>query len=145
MSKRIISVTLLEFGYLLEYARIIHKDKNEPIPELGQDNWDKVDFALQAPAQTAFGLPIYRGFIKKASALFYFLAKGHRLANGNKRMACVTLDYFCGINERDLVISDDALLSLARYTASSDPMDKDECIRNIQAILKKCIQKRTKT
>lgn len=141
MSKRIVGLSLEDFNFLLYVARKIHIDKNEPIPELARDNWEKVSFALEAPFQSAFQRPAYRGFINKASILFYMLAKGHRLANGNKRMACITLDYFCHINDRELIITNDALVSLARYTASSDPMEKDECIENIKSILKRTVQK----
>ena len=141
MSKKIQAITLEEFGYLVEFARKIHTEKNEPIPELGKENWDKIDFALQAPDQTGFGAFLYKSFKKKASILFYLLAKGHRLANGNKRMACVTLDYYCAINGRKLEISDESLIILARYAASSEALDKDECVENIEVILKKAIKK----
>lgn len=141
MSRPIKPITKHEFEYLLYYARRFHKSKGEPIPELAQENWDKVAFALQAPFQTGYGAPLYRGFLKKASILFYQLAKGHRLANGNKRMACITLDFFCKKNDRSLVIGDQSLIELARYTAKSDPLDNDECVLNISAILKRSIKK----
>lgn len=138
-SIRLRRITLEDFGYLLSYAKDIHADKNEPIPELAQENWDKIEYALHAPFQYVFGTTLYRGFLKKATIQFYLIAKGHRLANGNKRMACVTLDYFCYLNNRELIISNEELVDLARRTAASDPADVEAALVYIRGVLKNCI------
>ena len=143
MSKRIKQISLSEFAVLLRVARQIHTDRNEPIPELGQDNWLKIEYALQAPFQYTFGVTPYRGFLKKACVQFYLIAKGHRLSNGNKRMACITLDYFCFINGKTLIISDDDLVVLARNTADSDAQKMEDCLEYVQAVLKNSIVDRT--
>ena len=141
MSNPIQAVTRLEFLYLLSFARVKHSDNNEPIPELRQENWDKIDYALHAPGAFVFGKEVYKGFYKKAAILFYLIAKGHRLVNGNKRMACVTLNYYCDINNRNLVISDESLYEMALFAANSNSMNKDECVSGIEALLHLCIKR----
>ena len=141
MSNPIQAVTRLEFLYLLSFARLKHQANQEPIPELRRENWDAIDFALHAPGQTFGEIEAYKGFLNKAAILFYLLAKGHRLDNGNKRMACITLDYYCGINNRNLVISDESLYELALFTVNSDPMNMQECLSGIKAILRLCIKR----
>ncbi|QKZ15426.1 Fic family protein [Spirosoma sp. KUDC1026] len=136
MSKPIRRIELDEFAVLVDAARLIHASRDEPIPELAQDNWDNVEYALTAPFAYVYGHTPYRGFIKKASIQFYLFAKGHRLVNGNKRIACVSLNYFCIKNDRTLNISNDDLVALARYTANSDPLAMPECLDYINDFLK---------
>lgn len=140
MSRRVEQVSFVEFQILLRLAQHEHRHKNEPIPSLTQDSTAKIDSCLNAPFQTLFGRAAFVGFFKKATALFYYIAKGHPLGNGNKRMACVTLAYMCHINQRELSISDAMLVDIAHYTADSLPESKDECMRRIERVLRQCVK-----
>ena len=136
MSKRLKPVTLLEFSILLDIAREIHAGLQEPIPELAAENWQKIAFALEAPFQYTFNFTPYRGFVKKAAILFYFLVKGHRLQNGNKRMACITLNYFCEKNGRKLITTDEQLIRLSRSVAQSSPDQMKLCLDALHDIIR---------
>lgn len=127
-----------EFRAILEYAQNYHAQRDEPIPSLTNESEGKIDSCLNAPFATVFGTPAFKGFFKKATALFYYIAKGHPLGNGNKRMACMTTSYFCAINGWLIRIGDEDLVNLAKSTASSMPEDKVECMKHIEKTLKRC-------
>jgi death-on-curing family protein len=78
---------------------------------------------------------LYLGFIKKSAILFYLLIKNHYLENGNKRMACFTLSFFCEINGYDFDIDEISYYNLSKSVASST--DKNEALLLIEKELKK--------
>ncbi|MCX6216420.1 Fic family protein [Spirosoma sp.] len=139
MSKQIAAVSFKSFDTLLTLAQHEHRNRNEPIPSLNENSKARIESCLNAPFQTVFGRAAYVGFYKKASALFYYIAKGHPLANGNKRMACITVGFLCYINRRELFIEDKDLVDLAHYVADSPPDDKDNCMRHIERVLRKTV------
>jgi death-on-curing family protein len=55
-----------------------------------------------------------------ATDIFYNLAKGHNLINGNKRWALVALLYFLDINNYELKASNKDVLKLARKVVKSN-------------------------
>ncbi|MBG9377585.1 Fic family protein [Panacibacter sp. DH6] len=95
MSKIILSISFGEFIQLLKMAQEYHAEKDEPIPEISQEHIPKIESCLNTPFGVCFGEELYRGFINKASMLFYLIIANHALGNGNKRMAIFTLQYFC--------------------------------------------------
>jgi death-on-curing protein len=128
-------VSIEEFKAQMAVARNSHLAKDEPIPELSQENLYNVETCLQTPFQTFLDFEPYKGFIKKAAILFYLLIKNHPLANGNKRMAVLTLAYFGAKNGRVITIMDDEMYSLALDTAMS--VDKELTIRKIESAIRK--------
>lgn len=137
MNRRISRLTFQDFEDVLEYAQDYHRQKDEPIPSLNNDSRAKIDSCLNAPFQTVFGVVAFKGLFKKAAALFYYIAKGHPLGNGNKRMACVTVSFFLFKNGWWIGIRNKELIDLARYTANSDPDNKDQCMNRIAYVLAK--------
>lgn len=139
MNRRIIPVTFEQFGVILKVAQDIHRFNNEPIPSLNENSTARIDSCLNAPFQTVFGRAAYVGFFKKATALFYYIAKGHPLANGNKRLACLTLSFLCFKNGRYLSMSNEQIIDIAHYVADSDPVNKDECMARIEKVLRRTV------
>ena len=135
MSKIIIEISFKDFLSLYDFAKIIHAQNEEPIPELNEDNRPKIITALSQPFQTFDGEFLYKGFTKKAAILFYLIIDNHVMNNGNKRMACITLVYFCEINDYPISIPPKTLRSLAKEVAS--PHDKEQMIQKIQKVIRK--------
>ncbi|MCB9170116.1 MAG: type II toxin-antitoxin system death-on-curing family toxin [Flavobacteriales bacterium] len=108
-----------EWEGLFERAREEHVEAEEPLPELKSDSRARIEACLAAPFQTFDGKDLHQGLRAKCAALFYGIAKGHPLANGNKRMAILTLAYFLHINGYVLHMSDDELEDLAFAVANS--------------------------
>jgi len=102
----------------------------------------KLESCLKMPFQEIFGTKLYPDFIDKASILFYLLIKNHPLQNGNKRMACLSLAYFCEINDKELTINPTDFYELALNTAKSS--DKDSCIEVINKTLNVTVTDRLK-
>jgi len=130
------SITLAEFKLLVEQAQRTHEAKNEPIPTIKDGQLDQIDSSLKTPFQTFAGRDLYRGFLDKASILFYLINKNHGLGNGNKRMACLTLGYFFYKNGRDLKIPKSKFYALAKRVTNSNPADKDGAISYIKKTLR---------
>ncbi len=130
------AITLPEFIWLVENAQMTHYAKKEPIPLLLPTNYDRADSCLKTPFQTFGGRHLYQGFMRKAAVLFYLLNKNHVLSNGNKRMACLTLGYFCYINGKTLTIPSDRFYLLAGYVTESDAARNDFIIDRIIDILR---------
>ena len=133
---RIKPVLISEFHLLIAVARKIHSLNQEPIPSLHPSNIDKLESCLNTPFQRFAGQYLYKGFIDKAAIMFYLLVKNHCLENGNKRMAIVTLMWFCEKNHRQFAWHDDLLYELPRRVASSDAGNKDAEVRYIKAAMR---------
>ena len=129
-------VTLAEFEWLLEEAQSQHKNKGEPIPKLKEGQLQAVDSCLNIPFQTFDRKYLYHGFLDKAAMLFYVINKNHPLSNGNKRMACLTLAYFCFVNNKPLFISDEEFYDLAKEVTQSDPKAMEATLAHIKKILR---------
>jgi death on curing protein len=134
MSKKINQVLLYDFKILLSLAQESHLAKKEPIPTPHKNSFEQIESCLQMPFQVVFGKVLYRGFVKKAAILFYLLVKNHLLENGNKRMACLALSFFCEINGYNFDIDENSYYELSKNVASST--DKDESLSVIESSLR---------
>ena len=137
MSRIIVSISSQEFFQVLKYAQAIHEGKDEPIPELNNSNIPKIETALNQPFQTFDGIELYKGFNNKAAYLFYLIIDNHVLNNGNKRMACLILSYFCALNRLTFNIPDKVLRKLAKEVAS--PHDHDIMIEKIKSTIRRYV------
>ena len=134
MSKKLRRVSLDEFKLLLSIAQESHLAKKEPIPTPHRNSFKEIDSCLEMPFQVVFDKVLYWGFIKKASILFYILIKNHLLENGNKRMACITLSFFCEINGFNFDIDEQSYYELSKSVAAST--EKDDSLLLIESSLK---------
>lgn len=139
MSKIIIDLPLGGFIALFKFTQEIHSKNKEPIPELNSDNIPKIETALNQPFQTFDGIQLYKGLVKKAAILFYLIIDNHVINNGNKRMACITLSFFCFINKYNLEIDPDILESLAKEVAS--PHNHELMLKRIEQAIRKHLVK----
>ena len=137
MSKIVISISLSEYIRLFKFAQEIHANNAEPIPELNQANIPKIETALNQPFQTFDGVDLYKGFVHKAACLFYLIINNHVMNNGNKRMACMTLSYFCVKNTYLLNIPPKNLEKLAKEVAS--PHDHELMMNKLKNVIRKYI------
>lgn len=138
---RLLPVTLNEFLWLIEYAQKHHADQNEPIPEVNSSQYDKIKSCLNTPFQTFGGRQLYKGFISKAAILFYLINKNHALSNGNKRMACLTLGFFCFKSKYTILIPWQDFYFLAKEVTNSDPEQMDAVIGALETTFKKYTKK----
>ncbi|HTB51500.1 MAG TPA: Fic family protein [Ferruginibacter sp.] len=136
---RIRPVTVDEYLQIIEIAKEIHAQKAEPIPSFHNSKKHELESCLQTPFTGFGGKLFYKGFIHKASMLFYLLARNHVMANGNKRLACLCLSYFCFINNRFLVIPENVFYDLAKETVLASEEDKDTTILKIEKTVLKYI------
>lgn len=127
---RLRRITLEEFEGLLELAQEAHTAKGEPIPALKTDSRARIQACLAAPFQTFGGRDLHQGLSAKCASLFYGIAKGHPLANGNKRMAILTLAWFLYVNGYVLDMTNVELEELAFTIAEST--DHGQALSDIQ-------------
>jgi death-on-curing protein len=108
----------------------------EPMPPFETLDASKLDAALAASFQSAFGEDIYATPYLKAAALFYFVAKDHPLENGNKRTAVIVLLYYLAKNGLALGGPARDLYELAKAVVES-PRTKEEIIPELAKTLEK--------
>lgn len=137
MSRCINSITVEEFIELVKMAQEIHIEKLEPIPNFQETKLNELESSLNTPFMGFNGILFYPGFLKKAAILFYLLARNHVLGNGNKRTACLCLDYFCFKNKRQLTLSEDSLYQLAKFTVIAKEEDQNKTLYYIETLLRK--------
>jgi len=113
-----------EFKALFRTAQKNHIFNHEPIPRMFSYHETNVKSCLEVPFQTFGGKHLYKGFNSKAAILFYVLLKNHPLQNGNKRMAIISLGYFCEINNKKLKLTDNQLYALAKRAVLFTNKDK---------------------
>jgi len=141
MSRSIQRIDWESFDYILKFAQKIHSNRNEPIPVLNPANKSAVLQCLEAPFSTFDGKFLYKGFKEKAAFLFYNFLKSHPLGNGNKRMACMTLGYFCIINDYLFAISENDFENLAIRVVNSDAARYENEIKYLFKLMNKfCVR-----
>lgn len=139
--KRVYPVSLENWLFVFNFAQNLHREQNEPIPNLASDSLQRIESCLNTPFMSFGGVSNCVGFYNKATLMFYLLVKNHCLHNGNKRLAVLTLSFFSFLNNRALFISKNNLYTLAKVVAQSEN-DKEEKIKNhIKRILKKEIRR----
>ncbi len=142
MNRRIKPLTVFEYLQLLDYAKNKHVERDEPIPSFQQSKINELESCLQTPFQGFGGVLFYKGFIKKACMLFYLLSRNHVLTNGNKRLACLCLSYFCYRNGYILFIPEFIFYRLAKETVLADENNKEKTIKAIEKTIKQYLIKR---
>lgn len=108
---------------------------DEPIPEFSTRYPNILESCLAAPFQSFGKKDLYKGFLKKGSALFYLMIKNHPFKNGNKRIAMTTLFYFLYKNGKWISVDNQELYNFAKWVAASNPKLKQETIAAIEKFL----------
>lgn len=79
-----------------------------------------IESAVTAPFQSIFGEDAYPTDIEKAAKLLYGLTKNHGFVDGNKRVATHAMTTLLDIREVELEYSQDELVELVTFVASSN-------------------------
>lgn len=132
---RIQRITVTEVEYTAYQLAKKLMTWDEPIPDFSTRFPNMLESCLATPFQT-YGKLLYRGLIEKAAILFYLMIKNHPFANGNKRIAVMTLLYFLHKNKKWLRASTKGLYTFAVQIAESAADQKDETVDAIQRFLK---------
>lgn len=82
-----------------------------------------LESALARPQATVFGEDAYPGLALKAAALMHSMVTICALADGNKRLAAVSLALFVGMNGHQLRMSDDEAFDLIMAVAAGELRD----------------------
>ncbi|MDR1196754.1 MAG: type II toxin-antitoxin system death-on-curing family toxin [Candidatus Nomurabacteria bacterium] len=114
---------------------------NEPMWSISDANVSELEACLERPFQTFNGTELYPSAANKAAVLFYQIAKGHKLENGNKRTAVVLTLMFLFVNNLWLDMSSDAMYDLALSTANSKAKDKEVVMSKIEKVFGDHIKK----
>lgn len=91
--------------------------------------------------QNVFGQELYPTLEEKAANLLYMLVKDHIYFDGNKRLAAILFLEFLNRNqalydeERNMVLSNDALVAITLMLAESRPDEKDIMVNIIMNLL----------
>ena len=82
-----------------------------------------IDAAVARPRAVLFGADVYPGLSGKAAALVHSLVRNHALVDGNKRLGLAATLLFYGLNDCELVATDDELFSLIMAIADGTLAD----------------------
>ncbi len=129
-------LTLAEVEYV---AHTLAKELmawDEPIPDFNTRFPHRLEGCLVAPFQRFNKKDLYKGFLRKASVLFYLMVKNHPFQNGNKRIAVTTLLYFLHKNKKWLKVDNQELYNFAKWVAESNAKLKDETVQAIEKFVK---------
>ena len=128
-------LTLKEVEYTaFEMARK-HMTWDEPIPDFKTRYPNVLESCIRTPFQTFAKKPLYRKLMGKAAILFYLMIKNHPFANGNKRIAVMTLLVFLYRNRKWLEVSNENLYKFAVGIARSKSSSRIKQIEHIESFL----------
>lgn len=92
-----------------------------------------VESAIARPRAVLFGEDVYPGLAGKAAALLHSLVCNHALIDGNKRVGLAAVLLFYGLNDCDVVASDDALFELIMSVADGTLTDVESIAKELRA------------
>ena len=111
--------------------------QHEPIPDFDSRYPQKLESCSAVPFQTFARKSLYPELLDKAGILFYLMIKNHPFANGNKRIAMMTLFTFLYNNNLWIRVDTHELYEFAKWVAASNATIKDEVVAAIKGFLQK--------
>jgi death-on-curing protein len=109
---------------------------DEPIPDFLTRFPNILESCLASPFQWFSGRPLYRGFVSKASVLFYLMLKNHPFQNGNKRLAITSLLVFLRLNGKWMNVNLNEFYDFAVCVAASPPSERDAVLESIKKFIR---------
>lgn len=103
----------------------------EPIPDYSTRDNSLLESSLAAPRNTFYNTD-NPTLVDLTAVLFYSLIKNHPFANGNKRIAVMTILIFLRLNDKWLDIAPILLYQLAVTTANSLPNERDKVLNEFK-------------
>jgi death on curing protein len=122
-----------DFAHRVALEMSLQEIAEEPIPEFETRYSGRLESCLHTPFQAYAGHEFYDTLPRKGAVLFYLLIKNHPFANGNKRIAVVTLLLFLLKNDFGLQMDYDAMYSMAREVAESDAQGIESVVTDLAA------------
>jgi len=107
----------------------------------GQEYAGKFEGIIKGLNQTYASKQLYASIEEKAAHLLYFAIKDHPFVDGNKRIAAFLFVYFLSRNNysraknKELKISENALVALVLLIAISNPKEKEVMINLITNLI----------
>ena len=115
--------------------------KEETSSLFGNEREHGLEAILGNLEQSFGGQELYPTLEEKSAHLLYFIIKDHPFSDGNKRIASLLFVHYLDKNQRlyktdgEMMINDNALVSLALLIAESEPKAKDLMIALIKNLL----------
>jgi death-on-curing protein len=109
---------------------------DEPIPDFYTRFPNILESCLASPFQWFSGRPLYRGFVSKASVLFYLMLKNHPFQNGNKSLAITSLLVFLRLNGKWMNVNLNEFYDFAVGVSASPPSERDAVLESIKKFIK---------
>jgi death-on-curing protein len=94
-----------------------------------------LESALARPRASVFGEDAYPTLAMKAAALAHSIVTNHALVDGNKRLGLVALRLFVGMNDHDLVATQDEKFDLIMAIADGSLRDVEDIADRIESFL----------
>ncbi|RHW28246.1 type II toxin-antitoxin system death-on-curing family toxin [Nocardioides immobilis] len=94
-----------------------------------------LESALARPQATVFGDDAYPTLALKAAALVHSIVTNHALVDGNKRLGLVALRLFVGLNDHDIVATQDEKFDLIMAIAGGDLRDVEDIADRVRSFL----------
>ncbi len=94
-----------------------------------------LESALARPQATVFGDDAYPTLALKAAALVHSIVTNHALVDGNKRLGLVALRLFVGMNDHDIVATQDEKFDLIMAIAGGDLRDVEDIADQVRSFL----------
>jgi len=130
------------YPQLIEYQNIITDMRSEFASTVFAKAKDQsFESAIKQIQQSFAGEELYPSIEEKAAMLLYLIVKNHCFVDGNKRIGAACFLYFLQKNnlllneEKQLVVSNEALAALTLFVASSKPEEMKSVRKLIISIL----------
>ena len=94
-----------------------------------------LESALARPRTSVFGDDAYPTLAMKAAALVHSIVTNHALVDGNKRLGLVALRLFVGMNDHDLVATQDEKFDLIMAIADGSLRDVEDIADRVGSFL----------
>ena len=94
-----------------------------------------LESALARPQTSVFGDDAYPTLALKAAALLHSIVTNHALVDGNKRLGLVALRLFVGMNDHDLVASQDEKFDFIMAIADGTLRDVEDIADRVGSFL----------
>lgn len=123
-----------DFAHRVAREMKVRQGVAEPIPDFHRRYPGVLESCLNAPFQSFGGEDLYPGIARQGAVMFYLMIKNHPFANGNKRIAVVTLRYFFLKNNYGLELGENsAVYLLSKEVAESGREDMQMTIDDLAA------------
>lgn len=142
LDKKGLTKTRAKFPNLDDYKKVIFAMKSDfESGVFGKEKDGSFESAISQISKGFDNEDFYPSLEEKAATLLYLIVKNHGFVDGNKRIAAACFLLFLQVNgllyndEKNSIISNDALASLTLFIASSKPDEMDTVKKLVISVL----------